>query len=420
MAGFWIGAGVMLAAVAGVLLAAVGRAGRTDGTDRVADGSADLDVYRAQMREIDRDLLRGVILEAEAEALRAEIGRRMLEADRIALRRAGDDPADRGAGRGWALVGVLVVIAALLGGVGLGLYRHVGAPGLADAPLRDRLAAADARLATRMPQAEAEAAFAASGNAPPRPELTEEEAGLLAQLREVVAANPERLDGQRLLVRHSLQILDFATARRAQEAVIALLGPAAAVGDYAALVEIMVMAAGGQVSPEADAAVAEILRRDPENGFGRFFSGLALAQGGRDDLAFPLWERLLRESGPADPWYEAIRTQIEAMAWRAGQHRYTLPEAPAGPTEADIAAAAAMSEEERMEMVRGMVEGLNARLAAEGGPAEEWAQLIRAYGILGNPEAAAAIWREALTRFEGREADLALIGAAAEAAGVGP
>ena len=128
----------------------------------------------------------------------------------------------------------------------------------------------------------------------------------------------------------------------------------------------------------------------------------------------------MRESGPADPWYEAIRTQIEAMAWRAGQHRYTLPEAPAGPTEADIAAAAAMSEEERMEMVRGMVEGLNARLAAEGGPAEDWAQLIRAYGILGNSEAAAAIWREALPRFAGRAAHLALIGAAAAAAGVGP
>jgi cytochrome c-type biogenesis protein CcmH len=128
----------------------------------------------------------------------------------------------------------------------------------------------------------------------------------------------------------------------------------------------------------------------------------------------------LRESDPADPWYESIRAQIEAMAWRAGQHRYTLPDRPAGPSAADIEAAATMSEAEQMEMIRSMVAGLNARLAAEGGPAEEWAQLIRAYGVLGDVAAATAIWREAQARFEGRESDLALLRAAAEAAGVAP
>ena len=48
--------------------------------------SYDLRVYRDQLTEVDRDLARGIITPAEAERLRVEIGRKVLEADRTLSR----------------------------------------------------------------------------------------------------------------------------------------------------------------------------------------------------------------------------------------------------------------------------------------------------------------------------------------------
>ncbi len=59
-----------------------------------------------------------------------------------------------------------------------------------------------------------------------------------------------------------------------------------------------------------------------------------------------------------------------------------------GPTAEDIAGAAAMSEADRDQMIRGMVAGLAARLEDEPNDPEGWAMLIRSYTVLGDAEAA--------------------------------
>jgi cytochrome c-type biogenesis protein CcmH len=50
-----------------------------------------------------------------------------------------------------------------------------------------------------------------------------------------------------------------------------------------------------------------------------------------------------------------------------------------------MAAAANMSPEDRQQMIRGMVEGLAARLKAKPDDVEGWLRLARAYGVLGEP-----------------------------------
>ena len=45
-------------------------------------------VYRDQLREVDRDVTRGVLTQTEAERLRTEIGRKILDADRAMARQA--------------------------------------------------------------------------------------------------------------------------------------------------------------------------------------------------------------------------------------------------------------------------------------------------------------------------------------------
>ncbi len=59
--------------------------------------------------------------------------------------------------------------------------------------------------------------------------------------------------------------------------------------------------------------------------------------------------------------------------------------------EPDAAAAAvkAMPPAEREAAIRGMVAGLDRRLAAKGGSADEWMRLVRSYGVLGDRTAAA-------------------------------
>lgn len=121
------------------------------------------------------------------------------------------------------------------------------------------------------------------------------------------------------------------------------------------------------------------------------------------------------EEGPEDaPWIPSIRAQIGAVAEAAGLTRETALN---GPDAAAIAAAGDMSEGERNEMIRNMVAGLASRLATEGGSAQEWAQLITAYGTLGETETAQTIWNEALTVI-GEDEGLALIRDAALTAGV--
>ena len=85
-----------------------------------------------------------------------------------------------------------------------------------------------------------------------------------------------------------------------------------------------------------------------------------------------------------------------------------LPDQP-GPTAEDIEAAGDMSEEDRQAMIESMVAGLSERLANEGGTPAEWARLISAYIVLGQPERALPIYQEALTVFAGSDAALQLI-----------
>ena len=61
-----------------------------------------------------------------------------------------------------------------------------------------------------------------------------------------------------------------------------------------------------------------------------------------------------------------------------------------------MAAAADMSPEERMEMIRSMVEGLAARLEENPDDPEGWRRLARSYTVLGEPEKATDALRRAV------------------------
>ena len=155
--------------------------------------------------------------------------------------------------------------------------------------------------ANRPKQAEVEALVAARGPAP-AVEARAEDTALVAKLEAVLKDRPDDIEGQRLLARSLGSLGRWAEARAAEEKVVALLGDGATAQDYVDLAEFSVLAAGGYVSPEAEAALGRALSLDPANPVGRYYSGLALVQGGRPDLAYRLWSALLAEGPPDAPW----------------------------------------------------------------------------------------------------------------------
>ncbi len=92
--------------------------------------------------------------------------------------------------------------------------------------------------------------------------------------------------------------------------------------------------------------------------------------------------------------------------------------APRGPSDAEVAAAAEMSEDERQAMIRGMVEGLAARLERQPDDLQGWLMLIRSYAVLQEPDAAEAAVRQAKAAFRGTPAGLKEITQLADGLGV--
>ncbi len=397
---FWAASAGLFAAVAAILLAALRR------NRSLADATTvDLKVYKDQLAEVDRDVARGTLSTEEAQRLRSEVGRRILETDRA----AGEAATSRATP---VLLPAASIVIALGGGIAA--YAYLGAPGYPDLPLQERIAAADARMETRPPQAEAVAAA-------PKPvaptDLDPEFLDLMDKLRAAVAERPDDQRGLELLARNEAALGNYAASEAALRQLIAAKGDAATGDDYAALAEIMVSAAGGYVSPETEAELVEALRRDAQNPIARFYSGLLFAQAGRYDRTFDLWQPLLEE-GPDDaPWVLRIREEIEDVAYLAGVN-YTLPER--GPSAGDMAAAADMAPEDRQAMIEGMVAQLSERLATDGGSVEDWNRLIRSLVVLERRDEAQAIYDEAKVRFVSRDAELSFLRLAAVESGLTP
>ncbi|TAL00672.1 MAG: c-type cytochrome biogenesis protein CcmI [Rhodospirillaceae bacterium] len=354
----------------------------------VADRSAyDMAVFRDQLLELDRDVERGVITAAEAEAARLEIQRRLLTAGKaqpVPVRT--EAPGQRAALT--AAIAVLVPFAAL------GVYLTVGAPQLTGKTTHT----------TQEPVA---------GH------TDADMAALVDKLAARVRETPDNPQGWSLLARSYRQMERFADAADAYRHLMALQ-PDLADG-YAGFGEAATGAADGTVTPEAHAAFVHALQIDRGEPRARFYLGMEQAQAGNAKGAIAIW-REMTASAPTDaPWINAVREQMAAVAQDAGimpmsvTPRHALdvigdapvtmggngpspaqdkqiaaapPSNPPGdPATPDTSALKGRFTPEQQEMIKGMVGGLATRLAADpDNPAnyDGWMRLGRAYTVLEN------------------------------------
>jgi cytochrome c-type biogenesis protein CcmH len=402
---FWIIATALAVIAAGLLVLPLLRSG----TETDADPRNDIAIYKDQLAEVDRDLARGVLDQAEAERTRTEIARRLLAADK-----AGSDTASVAPKAMGRIVMFGAAVATVAGA--LALYNRVGAPGYPDMPRAARLAEAKEAYDNRPSQAEAEAAQPALEQVT----LPEDLQATVDRVRQTAEANPENLIAQRDLVRLETALGNVNLAAHAQVKVVALLGDDAEQEDLEVLLELLVAAAGGDVTPEAERVLKAILDKNPESISGLYWAGVMFNTYGRPDRAFPYWRKLLEVAPEDADWFDQVAQATIELSWFAGVDDYTPPQRAGlrGPSAADIAAAGDMSAGDQQAMISGMVANLMDRLATEGGTPQEWAQLIRALGVMGDTDRAAAIWGEAEQTFASDANAMSIIREAAVGAGV--
>ena len=315
----------------------------------------DIEIYRDQLAEVERDRARGLVAEDQFEASRAEIGRRLLAADsaRGEPSGGGDAPHTRAI--------LAVVLAAVLPLAAGGLYFWQGAPLFSGQPV----SSAAVLPAPQSPLPDS-----------PPAERDADMATLVERLAERMKERPGDARGWRLLGRSLASLGRYSEAARAYGRAAALL-PADA--DLRSLHgEALASAGGGTIAGEAERAFAAALQIDPGEPRARFYLGLAALQKGDPKAALMRW-RALEAASPDDAeWLPMLRRRIASLA--------PPPQAPRGPTREDIAAAQQMAPEERAEMIRGMVAQLALRLREEPDDAEGWARLARSYRVLGEAE----------------------------------
>jgi cytochrome c-type biogenesis protein CcmH len=223
-------------------------------------------------------------------------------------------------------------------------------------------------------------------------------------------SDPNNREGWQLYARTLASIGNWKGSADAYRNLIALGSVGAE--DYAGYGEMLVLGGDGVVSPAAREAFANALKGDAANQIARFYLALADAQAGRGQQALDAWVKLAGETADDDMRSEIAR-RIEETAKLSGLPAPAMPPAPPeqapspasapeqaggtapGPDEAQLAAAANMSESDRTTMVNGMVTQLAARLAADPNDADGWVRLGRAYAVLAEHDKAADAFEKA-------------------------
>ena len=189
-------------------------------------------------------------------------------------------------------------------------------------------------------------------------------------------------------------------SRSAAESYRIALGLSNGRGDIAGLYgEALTRAAGGLVTEPARKAFERALAADPKDVRAVFFLGLAESQAGNARAALERWLRL-EAASPADAgWLPTLRQEMARVAREAAIDlaalRRELNLSPRGPTARDMEDADKLSPEQRMQMIRGMVANLEARLKENPKDLDGWKRLGRAWSVLNEHAKAAEAYRRA-------------------------
>jgi cytochrome c-type biogenesis protein CcmH len=309
-------------------------------------GGSDIAVYRDQLDEIVRDRAAGLIGEAEAEAAKVEVSRRLIAAaDAAEAEKSRHEESPAWRRRGTAIAGL-----ALLPVGAIAFYLMLGSPQMPGEPLAARLSA-------------------------PNENENRSIEILVAQVEAHVGSNPNDGRAWEVLAPVYMRLGRFDDAVIAWRNAIRLNGSSAS--READLGEALVAAANGVVTVEAKAQFDRALVLDGQDVMARFYLGMAADQDGRRADAEAIWRDIIAKAPPGAAYLEMIRHTLERKA-------------PASASESAAAAPGKTDAEPPQHDVNAMVARLADRLKQNGSDAEGWAQLVRSYRALGQDDKAQA------------------------------
>lgn len=398
----WIILTVMIAlAAAGLTIPLVRRYEQRPGHAKA------LDILKGQLAELDTQQAGKLIAQPEADALRAEIKRRILAEDRQAATVARPLPANA---MPWVALGLVAVVAVS----STALYALMGHPELTSTTMGSTVATAGAPAAAG-PGPDAQPQH-------PMGDVSTMIAGLQARLQQ----NPNDAQGWQMLGWSFMRTGHPDEAAKAYGHAVSL-DPGNA--EYLSAQGEAIVQSEGKVSDDAAAIFRRALKGDAGDPRARYFLAIYRDQQGDHQGAMKDFITLLKSAPPDAPWAGQVRNYVEDLA--RDQHidiSAQLPPGPAaapapqagqpGPTSDQVAAAGQMSDSDRQAMIHAMVDKLAGELKANPHDSGGWVRLMRARMVLGETDKAAEAYKQARQAFAGTPAAQAALQEAAKSLGV--
>jgi cytochrome c-type biogenesis protein CcmH len=236
---------------------------------------SDLAVYRDQLDELERDGRSGLIGNAEAEAARVEIARRLIAAADAAAE------APKGKSSVWGRRAAIFAALVALPIGAISLYLSIGSPSLPTHP-------------------------SAAPTAPPSMERATN--SLLIKLETDLKRDPGNGERWENIGRAYME------AERFDDAAIAWRNALRILGDRAErqsdLGQSIMAAANGLVTDDARAAFERAVALDPDIMIARFFLGMAAEQSGRREEAAQIWRDMIAAAPVGAPWLTLVRESL--------------------------------------------------------------------------------------------------------------
>jgi cytochrome c-type biogenesis protein CcmH len=343
---------------------------------------SDLEVYRAQLEELQRDREAGLISAEDAEAARIEVSRRLLG---VARRGKTASPQPGASGALVARRAALAFAVLLVPLISAAMYLRLGSPDLRSGPEATRTA-----------------------NSSPESQTIEQ---MIARVEAHLQKNPNDGRGWEVLAPVYAKVGRYDDSVRAWGAAIDRLGETAE--RLQGLGEAMVAAAGGIVTADAKSVFDRALQLDDGAVAARYYRGLAAKQDGLNDEAARIWRDLIASAPPDAGWVKSVRaalarlesTSPETSSDAAEKSSGAVADLPAG-QQSPANPRSKSAADETDAMIRKMVERLSDRLSKQGGDAESWLRLVRSYAVLGERDKALAAAADARRNISSDEAQL--------------
>ena len=277
----------------------------------IINDKIELDVYRDQLDQVSKDIKRGILNQSEAELSRIEIKKRLLESDSKTSKKLNY-------GKTNSNYLLMIALSLFLLICSVSLYSTLGFFGTADAPLNERLDLIEKFNKNRPSQAVIESSIAPDKGNKAKLNYDKDYLQLIQNLRETVKRNNSDITGHRLLVKYENDLNRFTEAHLIQEKLINLLGSRVTALDYTDYAQLLINAANGYVSPEAEESLKKALKLDKKYARALYLTGLLMIQSKRPDIAYKIWVELLRTGNKYDPWISEIKKSLGALELKAG------------------------------------------------------------------------------------------------------